>query len=459
MRSVSLSLLLLAAPLLLSACKGKDGDTGAPAAPNQKPVADAGQASTQTADVAVPLSGAGSSDPDGNVPLTYHWTFDHVPDGSALLTNEAPFSTNNSDAAITSGFIPDALGVYVVNLVVKDSKGLASDANAVIITITTPEAIPVAVAGTDQTTTVGTGVTLDGSRSYDPLGRALTYSWTLVDKPEGSNLSSISGSDSASGAFTPDARGVYVANLVVHNGLAPSNSDAIAITVTGDDAAPTANAGGDQAIEDCSTIALDCSASADPDGDTLRYLWELQAKPAGSALTNASFSDRTAARPTLYPDQAGVYVLTCSVFDGTTWSTPDLITLTADERRSNTRPEAEAGTDTTIDGGSAACTESGYTYNCDECAASTVSMGGGASAVDADGDPLTLVWTVVSGSATLTDPTSLTSLVLLEDAEPEEPATCTETDYEFELTVTDCTGASNSDSVTFEVSCCGVSDT
>ncbi|MDP2312301.1 MAG: PKD domain-containing protein [Pseudomonadota bacterium] len=456
--------LFLAMFAVLPACtdgtdKDNSGDTDTPAAVNHKPIAEAGEAITQSADTAVALSGAASSDPDGDV-ITFHWSFDHVPEGSSLTTREAPFGANHTVEALSTTFSPDAVGTYVVKLTVTDAGGLESDPDYVIVTVEDPETVPVANAGTDIVADVGTLVTLNGALSYDPQGRTLTYGWTVVDKPTASTVSTISGADTVSGTFTPDLKGVYVLNLVVNNGLARSVSDAVTVTALGDDNAPVANAGDDQpAGEDCTTIQLDCSASADPDGDPLQYVWEVQTKPAGSTVGNATFSDRTAMRPTFYPDVAGEYVISCAVTDGTNWSTPDLMTLSAAERRSNERPTITAGTDTTLDGGSTTCVESGYTYDCEDCATMTYSLGSTATVTDADGDPLTIAWTTSNSDATIADATSLVTNVTLEDATAVEPAECEETEYEFDLTVTDCTGASVSDAVTITVSCCGVEDT
>lgn len=454
--------LFLAMFAVLPACtsgdKGSgDTDTEDPGSVNGKPIAEAGDSITQTADTPVLLSGAASSDPNGDA-LTFHWSFDHVPEASTLATGEAPFNPNHTGESGTT-FMPDAVGTYVVKLSVTDATGLESDPDYVIVTIEDPETVPVANAGDDVTTNVGTLTPLDGSLSYDPRGRVLTYSWSVVDKPSGSTVSTISGADTVGGSFTPDVKGVYVLNLVVNNGIARSVSDAVTVTAVGDDHAPVSNAGDDQASgEDCTTIALDCSRSVDPDGDALTYLWEIQSKPEGSATSNTTFSDRTSARPTFYPDIAGVYVLSCAVNDGTSWATPDAMTLTAAERRSNERPTVTAGTDTTVDGGSATCEESGYTYDCDDCATSTVTLGATGTVTDADGDPLVILWTTDNSDASIADPTSLVTTVTLEDSAPTDPGECSETEFDFLLSVTDCTGATVTDSITLTVSCCGVAE-
>ncbi|MDP2304861.1 MAG: PKD domain-containing protein [Pseudomonadota bacterium] len=434
-----------------------DTDTDIPVAVNGKPIAEAGESINQTADTPVALSGAASSDPEGD-PLAFHWSFDHVPDTSTLATSSAPFNPNHGGEPGAS-FTADAVGTYVIKLTVTDPNGAESDPDYVIVTIEEPDSVPVSNAGTDILTNVGTLVALDGSLSYDPQGRTLTYSWSVVDKPTSSTLSTISGADTVGASFTPDQKGVYVLNLVVNNGLARSVSDAVTVTALGDDHAPVANAGDDQpAGEDCTTVLLDCSGSADPDGDPLQYMWEVQSKPTGSAVGNTTFSDRTAVRPTFYPDVAGEYVLSCAVTDGTTWSSPDMMTVSAAERRSNERPTITAGVDTTVDGGSATCEVSGYTFDCDECADQTVPLGSTATVTDADGDPLIVRWATDNADASIADPNTLVTTVTLEDSAPTDPDVCTETPFEFELTVTDCTGATVTDTVILTVSCCGVAE-
>ncbi len=453
---------LLSTPLfvLVAACTGpsssdQPGDTGVK--PNTAPIAEAGLAISQTADTPVQLNGGASADSDGDA-ITWHWSFDRVPEGSALKDKEKPFSVNNSAAASLPTFQPDRVGTFIVKLVVNDGH-VDSSPDFVIVTITAPENLPVANAGSDVTGAVGAGITLDGSLSYDPKGMELTYAWTLVDKPTGSALTGLTGADSAAPSLTGDARGNYTVNLIVNNGLGDSLADAAVITVTGDDGAPVANAGSDQIVEDCTSISLDCSASVDPDGDPLTYSWAIQSKPAASkASDTTSFSDPAAARPTFYADEAGDYTLSCAVYDGKNWATPDIVKLAADERRSNNKPVVDAGTDQAVAGGNSECTLSGYEYNCDECAKQTVALGADGRASDPDGDPMVLEWSVADGSATIGSPGSLVTTVTLEDAEATEPGVCSDTDYRMELKVTDCTGESTKDTVVFTVSCCGIED-
>ncbi|MEC7985486.1 MAG: choice-of-anchor D domain-containing protein [Myxococcota bacterium] len=56
-----------------------------------------------------------------------------------------------------------------------------------------------------------------GAASYDPSGAAITeYSWTLIEKPEGSEMYMPNGGANRPG-FSPDLAGTYIGQLVVHN--------------------------------------------------------------------------------------------------------------------------------------------------------------------------------------------------------------------------------------------------
>lgn len=82
------------------------------------------------------------------------------------------------------------------------------------VTVNTP---PVASAGTAQSASINTIVTLDGSKSSDADGDVLSYAWTLTDKPAGSNAV-LANAAFAKAGFIPDVAGSYAATLVVSDG-------------------------------------------------------------------------------------------------------------------------------------------------------------------------------------------------------------------------------------------------
>ena len=132
-------------------------------------------------------------------------------------------------------------------------------------------AAPIANAGADRRVILGTArVTLDGSGSSDPDGTDLQFSWTFVQRPAGSNAP-LSGANTAAPSFTPDLVGMYRVELAVSDGQHRA-VDLIDIDVAVN-TNPTGNAGADQQINRGETVALDASASSDPDEQPLTYTW------------------------------------------------------------------------------------------------------------------------------------------------------------------------------------------
>ena len=76
--------------------------------------------------------------------------------------------------------------------------------------------------------------------------------------------------------------------------------------------APVANAGAAKTVATGAAVALDGSASSDPDGDALTFSWTLQ-RPATSA---AALTGATTSKPGFVADVAGSYVATLTVSDG-----------------------------------------------------------------------------------------------------------------------------------------------
>ncbi len=439
---------------LLVACGGKQQDTASQ--DNAAPVADAGENVTIEADQVVSLDGRASFDSNGDS-LTYHWSFDRVPEGSSVLSMELPFTQNNNGNASTTSFQPDAVGTFVVSLEVEDGS-TRSAADFVVVTAQVPGTRPVAQAGLDLQLEVGATVTLDGSTSYDTAGRTLSYAWSIVEVPEASALTidSITGADTTTPSWEVDAKGVYIFNLVVDNGLTASQPDAVVVTAMANDNTPVANAGEDLEVEDCNWIQLDGSNSADPDADALEYFWELQSKPTNSVATNDSFSDRRIESPTFWADTAGTYTFSLAVSDGNNWSIADGMTMVVDERAANTAPTVTINPIATVAAGEAECATSGYSYECDDCENQAVTIGDTVAIVDVDNDPYTVVWELVSGEGSISDANALVTTLSAESLTTTEPYYCNQNQFVLNLTVTDCTGEYTQASTTLAAECCGI---
>ncbi|MBI3774312.1 MAG: hypothetical protein HY273_01945, partial [Gammaproteobacteria bacterium] len=141
--------------------------------------------------------------------------------------------------------------------------------------------------------TIGTVVTLNGSKSTDANNDPLTYLWMLTSVPTNS-AAMLSDVTSATPSFTADLAGSYVATLVVNDGKLNSAVAQVTITASMDNAAPVANAGANQNVATGTVVKLSGSASTDANNDPLTYLWTLTSKPTNSA---AMLSDVTSATP------------------------------------------------------------------------------------------------------------------------------------------------------------------
>jgi hypothetical protein len=189
------------------------------AAGNSAPTADAGAAQNALVGQTVTLDGTGSTDANGDT-LTYFWWVASRPTLSGV--------SMDSNVISTPSFTPDEPGVYVFKLQVFDGK-LASAHAQVTVTVSAPNAAPIAKAGPEQVVGVGSTVTLDGSGSSDPNDDLLSYRWHLITVPASSSAT-LSGSDTAHPSFLADRPGSYVARLTVKDGSLESAEVPVTIT-------------------------------------------------------------------------------------------------------------------------------------------------------------------------------------------------------------------------------------
>jgi hypothetical protein len=356
-----------------------DGKVDSPAAAttvsvstaNADPIANAGPNQNVTLGAAVTLDGTNSSDANRDQ-LTYRWVMMSKPTGStAVLTN--PTSAKPT-------FTADLVGSYVASLIVNDGR-VDSTTVATTVTASVANSAPVANAGTNQSVVLGT-VTLDGSASSDNNGDALTYKWTLLNKPT-SSAATLSSGTSAKPTFSADIAGVYVFSLQVNDGKVDSAVVTVSVTASAANVAPVANAGANQSVV-LGTVTLDASTSSDANGDTLTYKWALLSKPTNS---NAVLAAATSAKPTFTADTAGVYVFSLQVNDGKLDS--PVITTTVTASAANVAPVANTGPIQSVSTGLVTLDGSGST--------------------DANNDTLTYKWVLVGkpiGSAAVLSSTT-----------------------------------------------------
>ena len=267
------------------------------------PIANAGPNQTVQVGTLVTLDGSASSGPTGQLPLTYAWSFVSKPAGSAM--------TLSNPAIVHPTFTPDALGNYVIQLVVTDAAGLSSA--PATVTISTKDAPPVADAGPNQTiTAVGTLVQLNGSASYDLAGLPIAYQWSFVSKPTGSGAT-LTGPTTSKPSFLADVAGNYILQLVVTDSVGTASSPA-EVTVSFSDVPPVANVSANPSSTVVGgNVTLNGSKSTDTDGAPLTYQWSIVSAPSGST---AAISNPKAQIASLVPDLPGTFVVQLIVNDG-----------------------------------------------------------------------------------------------------------------------------------------------
>ncbi|NNF16624.1 MAG: hypothetical protein HKN70_07735, partial [Gammaproteobacteria bacterium] len=133
---------------------------------------------------------------------------------------------------------------------------------------------------------------------------------------------------------------------------------------------PVADAGPDQTVASSAVVTLDGSGSSDVDGDPITYIWDFLLVPPTSS---AALDDPAAVMPTFTADLPGDYILQLVVNDGEDDSAPDMVTIST----FNTPPVADAGLDQTAP------------------VSATVLLSGAGSS-DANNDPLTYAWSLIT---------------------------------------------------------------
>src|SRR5436190_1512216 len=86
-----------------------------------------------------------------------------------------------------------------------------------------PVPAPVAVASATGDMTAGSFVQLDGTKSTDPQSREITYSWSFVSRPLGSNAQLID-ANGAKPSFQADVPGTYELELKVSTTISSSTT-------------------------------------------------------------------------------------------------------------------------------------------------------------------------------------------------------------------------------------------
>jgi hypothetical protein len=347
------------------------------------PVANAGPNQSVSTGTTVTLDGSGSTNPSGIGTLTYSWQFLSIPSGST--------TTITNPTAVMPTFLTDVAGTYTIQLTV--TNGAGSDTSTVTVVASGAPPPPVANAGPNQMLIkVGATVFLSGSLSHDFNNKPLSYSWTIIQKPTGSNAT-LTGANTVSPSFVADVATTsslsYMVQLVVNDTV--NNSSPSIVTITTTPPPPVANPGQAQSVFLGTTVQLNGSLSTDSNNQPLTYTWSFNAVPTGNTAT---LSNASIVNPTFTPNVVGTYVVQLIVNDTVQNSSPATVTITVTATQT---PTANAGP--------------AETYQIGSLSASPVQLTGMGS--DPQGLPLTYSWTftppsgskAVLSSSTISNPT------------------------------------------------------
>ena len=388
---------------------------------NSPPIASVGANQEVDEGDSVQLYGSGSSDiEDSN--LAYSWQQVDSSGYSVTLSD-----ANTANPTFTAPEVETSANL-IFQLTVTDSLGKSSDANqSITVGYNSP---PSANAGANTQVNEGDSVQLDGSASSDleDEDSSLAYSWQQVDS-SGYSIT-LSNPDTATPSFTapnPVAADTdLIFQLTVTDSLGKSSDANVTISITYNNP-PEANAGGNQSVNEGTTVQLDGSDSSDleDEASSLTYSWQ-QVDSSGYSITLSDPNTATPSFTTPNPVAATTdLTFNLKVTDSLGKSSEDSVIIRVTY---NNPPEANAGANQSVNEGA------------------TVQLDASASS-DSETSNLAYSWQQVDSSG---------YTITLSDAEIAQPSFTTPyvettTDLTFQLTVTDSLGKSSEDSVIIRV--------
>ena len=199
---------LLLVLLVSSACGGGGGGSRAvePPPQNMTPIANAGgDVSQNISPAVVALNGSASNDPE-NGALSFSWEIISQPTDAGIVLTGATTATPTFESMIP--------GDYEFQLTVTDTGGLTGSDSVVITLINDPPTLSYTTF--NKNPTIGEEVTFDASASSDANGHTISFSWELIQLPNGSGMQlTYQGS---SPVLRYDAHGDYLLELRVTDG-------------------------------------------------------------------------------------------------------------------------------------------------------------------------------------------------------------------------------------------------
>jgi PKD repeat protein len=260
---------------------------------NVAPSPDAGSDKTSDEGDQVSFSGS-ATDPGVNDVLIYSWDFGDG--GSASGQN------------VNHTYVDD--GVFNVTLSVDDGDGgIGTDQLTVTVNNISPQNVE---AGNNQTTNEGTAVSFSGSATDPGVNDVLTYNWNFGDGQ---------GATGQNVGHTYGDNGNFQVVLTVDDGDGGAGADNLTVTVN--NVAPTASAGGPYSAVMHYPLQFNGSATDPGTDDVLTYEWDLD--------DDGQYDDYTGRYPVKTYTSAGTYNVSLRVTDDDGGSDTDNTTVEVSE--------------------------------------------------------------------------------------------------------------------------------
>jgi hypothetical protein len=276
-----------------------------------------------------PTANSQSFTTDEDTPVTITLTGNDIDQGSSLIfaVTANPTHGTLSGTAPDLTYTPDANYNGQDSFTFKANDGSAdSDTATVSITIDATNSSPTVDAGPDQTVSVNSAVTLDGTASDDDID--LIVLWTQISGPS----VELSDPSIADPTFTaPAATAILEFQLTATDGDDVQASDTIIISVSNVNQPPVADAGPDQTVDERETVTLNGGASSDSDGTISSFSWSQTNGPTVT-LSDTTIDSPTFVAPNVNADVTIAFTLVVTDNDGE--SDSDVVTINVENRRS-----------------------------------------------------------------------------------------------------------------------------
>jgi hypothetical protein len=337
---------------------------------NLPPIADAGMDRNVDQRTFVNLDGDGT-DPD-NDNIRFLWT-----QTSGIPTTI--YESTQPLAYFISPTIQSLSEPLVFELTVTDSKG-NFDTDDVTMVVSTENSPPRAYAGPDKRIHGGVDVTIVGT-AFDLNGDALDIEWKQIAGDSVSVDNSGLEFSFTAPEVAPTESKRLAFELTVTDPYGLTDSDQVVIFVSPENSAPTANAGADITTDEVTTISIVCFGT-DPDNDRLTYTWTT----TSSAIIEQPNSSVTLVRISNVVDDT-IMTFTCTVSDGTYSSSDSMDVLV--KNTLNLDIISNAGVDQIVNESVRVALD-------------------GSDSHDPENQPLSYMWTQISGeSITLSSSSSM----------------------------------------------------